>query len=444
MNPTCAVVAAAILPLFATAAAAAATGVATSDKPPLVRYVVRPGDTLIGLGKRALARPGDWKKLAQQNSVGEPRRMPAGKVLVIDPALLRREAQPATVAAFSGQVGFDPGGPARLGQPVAAGTMISTGANSFVTLALPDGSRVTLPSQSKVRIAALDRVAIDGRLERRFELLSGRGDFAVTPRERGEDRFLVKTPVAVAAVRGTEFRVAHDVAGERSVVTVVEGEVTGRPGTAVADTAIAAGAGAVLRSSVVTTKPLLPSPRLLRPGKVQDDPVVEFAIADDGAPRHHIQLARDAGFVDLFAETGTTSDVARFDGIGNATIYVRVTSIDVDGVEGLPAVFEVERFLNTLDTSVGDVPGVNGPRRTLFRWQPGGSGERTYDFVLARDEALAERLVDAPGLTGTEMAVTGLSPGMWYWRVTMTTRAGGKRHVRVLPVRTLTIARPER
>ena len=61
-----------------------------------------------------------------------------------------------------------------------------------------------------------------------------------------------------------------------------------------------------------------------------------------------------------------------------------------------------------------------------------------------RDEALADRVVDAPGLTDAEMTVTSLTPGDWYWRVRMTLRDGGKTYVRVLPVRKLTIAEPER
>nr|WP_310525265.1 FecR domain-containing protein [Polymorphobacter sp.] len=442
MNPTCVAVAA-LLPLLAAVSAVAAMPKGETADVPSVRYVVKAGDTLIGLATRALVRPGDWQAVAKANRISDPRRLPVGKALAIPLPLLRREPQDATIAAFSGQVAVDPGGAARLGLTVGAGTTVSTGANSFVTLALVDGSRVTLPSQSKVRIASLDTIVIDGRLERRFELVTGRGDFGVTPRERPEDRFLVKTPVAVAAVRGTEFRVAHDAATGKSVVGVVEGEVAGRALVARGETAIAAGTGAVLASEGVRMAKLLPPPVLLRPGKVQDDPAVVFDIAPGSmGVKRHVQLARDAGFVDLFAETETQGAAAQFDNIGNGTMYVRLTDIDADGVEGLPTVVEVERFLSGLEATAGAVPG-KGPRRTQFRWQPTGGGTRVYDFVLARDEALLDRVVDAPGLTGTAMTVSGLAPGVWYWRVTVTARDGVKRRIKVFPVRSLTIARRE-
>ncbi|WP_426167530.1 FecR domain-containing protein [Sandarakinorhabdus sp. DWP1-3-1] len=411
---------------------------ATADAPAAFGYRVQPGDTLIGIGSRGLVGPRDWQVVAARNRVADPRRLPVGKRLAIPAALLRREPLTATIAAFSGQVAITPGGAARVGATVGAGTLLATGPNSFVTLAFADGSRITLPSQSQVRLAVLERIVLDGRLERRFELLSGRADFAVTPREREADRFLVRTPVAVAAVRGTEFRVAH-LAAAATTIGVVDGSVAGRPAAARDDVAIPAGSGGVLQRDAIRSVRLLPAPALLDPGKVQDDPAVVLAMAPGGGTRRRVQLARDAGAIDIFAEAETDGDRVSFDGVGNGTLYARVTAIDADGVEGLAATWQFERFLSGLATEAGALPGT--PRRTRFRWQPSGEGSRSYDFVLARDAALADRLVDAPALAGTEMTVSGLAPGSWYWRVTVTARDRGKRHVRVFPVQTLTIAR---
>lgn len=433
--------------LAAAALSLAAAPLATADAPPVFRYIVQPGDTLIGIGTRGLVRPRDWQLVAARNRVADPRRLPVGKQLVIASALLRREPVTATVAAFSGQVTITPASVAKVGATIAsvakvgavagAGTVLATGANSFVTLALADGSRVTLPSQSQFRVAVLERIVLDGRLERRFDLVGGRADFAVTPREREADRFLVRTPVAVAAVRGTEFRVAHGAA--TSTIGVVEGSVAGRPANGRDDTAIPAGSGGVLQQDAIRSVGLLPAPALRDPGKVQDDPAVVLAIAPGAGSRRRVQLARDAGAIDIFAEADTDGNDVSFAGVGNGTLYARVTAIDADGVEGLAATYEFERFLSGLATEAGALPGR--PRRTRFRWQPSGEGSRSYDFVLGRDAALADRLIDAPALAGTEMTVSGLAPGTWYWRVTVTARDRGKRHVRVFPVQTLTIAR---
>lgn len=419
-----------------------ASTIATANPPASIIHVTQPGDTLIGFADRALKRPADWHKVARINRVTDPHRLPIGKPLVIPTSLLRREPLTASIAAWSGQVRIDPATPLKLGAPVGAGATISTGANSFITLLLADGSRVTLPSQSVVHVETMDRIVLDGRIDRSFRIESGRADFGVTPRAKPDDRFMVRTPVAVAAVRGTEFRVAHDAGAGKSAVSVIEGDVAGRALAAPGETGIAAGNGAVLGKGPVQLAKLLPPPVLERPGRVQDDPEVIFRTANATGARRHVQLARDAGFVELFAESETTDDGIGFADVANGTIYVRVTAIDADGVEGLPATYQVERFQSGLSAEAGAPPGK--PRRSIFRWQAVGAGTRRYDFVLARDADLVDRIVDAPGLADSEITVTNLPYGNWFWRVTMVISDGGKTYTRVLPVRKLTIARPER
>ena len=188
---------------------------------------------------------------------------------------------------------------AGLGQAVAAGDVITTGANSFVTLALSDGSRVTLPSQSRIRIEALDRIALDGRLERRFRLENGRGEFNVAPRQHPEDRFLVRTPVAVAAVRGTEFDIDTD--GRDSIITVDEGVVSSRSADDDTETLLPAGRAALLDADDQRQVAMLPRPVLTPQSRVgRGDDTLDLVIAPDAAPAHHVVLAHDAGFVDQY------------------------------------------------------------------------------------------------------------------------------------------------
>lgn len=429
----------AALALWLALPAGAAMAQATREAAPDAVYLTRQGDTLSELGERALAHPGDWRSVARINKVAEPRKLPTGKPLAIPAALLKREPFDARIVAFSGKVQTDRARQVAVGDKVRSGTTITTGTNSFVTLELADGSRVTLPSQSTVRVDRLDRVALDGSVDRGFTVVEGRADFGVTPRQKPADRFLVKTPVAVAAVRGTEFRVAH--ARANSVVSVVDGDVAGRALERRDEVTIGVAKGAVLGPTTTKLATLLPPPNLDRPGRLQDDPDVTFRLAPIGV-RRHVQLARDAGFVDLFAEAESADPVIAFADVGNGTIYARVTAIDADGVEGLPASYAIERYRTGLAAEAGTLPGK--PRRTRFRWQASGEGEAAFDFVLARDEALIDRVIDAPGLTAPDVIVTGLEPRDWYWRVTLRLKNAGRTYERELPVQRLTIARRER
>ncbi len=425
--------------LVATAALAQSAPSATAVATPPATYTTKAGDTLIGLADRALVKPDDWRPVARINKVDDPRRMPVGKKLVIPSALLRREPFDARIAAWSGQVRLAPSQPVAVGGKVGAGTIVETGPNSFVTLLLADGSRVTLPSQSRVRIDRLDRVALDGHVDRGFTVLEGRSDFAVPKRENPADRFLVKTPVAVAAVRGTQFRVEHR--APASIISVVEGDVAGRPLAQAEEVSVGEGRGAMVGADTTRMAALLPPPRLENPGRVQDDAEVLLDIPPLGA-RRHVVLARDAGFIDPFAETETADPLVRFADVANGALYVRISAIDSDGIEGMPADYEIDRYRTGLTADALTMP--NRPRHTRFAWGATGAGVPAYDFVLARDAALVDRVVDAPGLAATELTVTGLAPGDWFWQVTMQMQDGQKTRVRTLPVRKLTIAAPER
>lgn len=420
-NPAILLVAGASGPIPAPPAAAPATD---REAPPL-RYTVRPGDTLATIGARALADPDDWRGLARRNGIKDPERLVPGSTILIPAGQLRREPVGATVVAFSGSVRIA-GQKAALGRPVAAGDIIATGPNSFVTLALADGSRITLPSQSRIRVEVLDRIVLDGRLERRFRLESGRGEFSVAPKQQADDRFLVRTPVAVAAVRGTEFDIDTD--GSDSIITVDEGVVSSRPIGDDAESLLPAGRAALVDDEAQRQVAMLPRPALTPQSRVGlGNEALQLVIAPDAAPAHHVVLARDAGFVDQFAEAETTSRTISFSGVADGIIYARVRGVDAEGVAGLAADYAAVR---------GPPPAI---RPTHFRWQPAEAGDRRYDLVVARDAALADRAIDIAGLNATEFIAEGLAAGIWYWRVTGRPADGDGGRVHVHPVRLLVI-----
>src|SRR6476646_9315325 len=61
---------------------AAFAACAASAEEPFV-YRAERGDTLIGLGKRLLAVPAQWRSLQKLNRIGDPRRIPVGSEIRI-------------------------------------------------------------------------------------------------------------------------------------------------------------------------------------------------------------------------------------------------------------------------------------------------------------------------------------------------------------------------
>ncbi|MGA8009722.1 MAG: LysM peptidoglycan-binding domain-containing protein [Thiomonas sp.] len=61
---------------------------ASADTSPSWQYTVRPGDTLIALGRRYLRDPSQWPVVRRDNRIANPRHIRLGTVLLIRADLL--------------------------------------------------------------------------------------------------------------------------------------------------------------------------------------------------------------------------------------------------------------------------------------------------------------------------------------------------------------------
>lgn len=397
---------------------AAHSAAATQPQEPMAAYQVVAGDTLIALAGRYMEQPSDYLVVQQLNGVADPRRLQPGTVLQIPVRLLRGVPVAARVAAFRGQVTIGARGrgqSVRVGSTVEEGAVITTGPNAFVTVELADGSRISLPSQSRVRVERLRRLRLTGEVHRVFSLEDGRSSSVVTPAPDAGHSFVITTPVTVSAVRGTEFRVAYDPAEDRAALSVVEGRVADRAVSEAAETVVPATFG---RSSDTSgggpPEPLLPAPRLLDPDQEQSEPQVRFAVTPvEGASAYRAQLATDPEFVDVFAEQRAPTPTFVFPGLENGHYFVRFTALDPGGLEGLPAAYAVNRWLNALEL----LPPEPTEAELGFSWRASGGGEAIYRFQLSAAPDMSSPLVDVDDLAEPRFRLARPPDGVYYWRV---------------------------
>jgi hypothetical protein len=410
---------------FGVACALALTSVAAlparaADLAAETGYVVQPGDTLSGLAQTYFNRLSDWRVVQQRNHIPNPRRMRSGAVLYVPTTLLRTEPVVARLGFFSGPVTVSDGGralPVTLDMALNEGLLITTGANAFARLDLPDGSRMALPSQSQVRINQLHRTVMTKATQRVFTVEAGRGVSTVTPLKNDQDSFVVRTPRSVSAVRGTEFRVHYDPDHDQAATEVVKGTVMVAANGA---DAVAIGAGFGVSADPKDSRPpvvLLPAPALLDANKVFDGAGFDLHVApSDQAQAYRVQLAADAGFLGMIAEATNPDPQVRFNPVPDGVYFVRLSLISADGLEGLASTYAIDRVLNTLTLHPETTSGGGRQRRYLFRWDAGGDGSRTYRFQLMRDKAPTP-VIDETGLIDPQLTVTDLPPGLYAWRV---------------------------
>lgn len=395
----------------------AAAGVLAADVE--VIYSTRPGDTLIGLERQFLAPPFGWKGLQSLNHVPNPARMPVGSKLRIPEGWLRAEPRVARVLAVQGDVTVD-GRPLAAGETLPGGARLRTGTEAFVTLLMPDDSRLTVQPGS---LARLDKVqgfrGFDGQ-DTRVYLERGRLETVVTAQRGPAARYQVRTPTAVVGVRGTAFRVGSDVAAGSAQAEVTGGEVRMSPQGAGPATALPAGFGVVARAGapIPAPRPLLAAPRLDGVPAVLERVAMQLPFAAvEGAVRYRAQLARDEAFNEVVADGVFDASPARFAGLPDGDYWLRVRAIDDAGLEGLDA-FRAVALRARPEPPLSAVPNA-----ASLSWQPVPEAAG-YRVQVSRDAAFADLAGEWD--SATPAVDTGLPPGAYFWRVA-TLRGDGRR-----------------
>ncbi|MFK0298565.1 FecR domain-containing protein [Brevundimonas sp. NPDC090276] len=398
-------------------------------------YVVRPGDTLIDLATAYLNRPSDYRRVQRDNRVANPRRLPIGRTLTIPVSLLRADPDYARIAGFRGAVTLSEGGraaPPVQGQTLAENAILTTGANAFVRLALSDGSHVVVPSNSRVRLSRLRRYALNGAVDHALTVEAGRAESRVTPRRR-PGGFVVRTPVSVSAVRGTDFRVAYNDDADRSATEVIEGVVEVDSGDGLSEAVAVADQGVSTSLTDTRLLPLLPAPALTQPDEVQSGPVVDFALAPlSGAAGYRGRLATDAGMIDAFAEADSAPNQPRlpFGPLTDGAYFLRLSALSPEGLEGRATTYSFIRARNGVGGLTSGSESRDNRRFYRFRWEAEGEGEARFRFQLSREDAEGRAegppLVDQPGVVEQAFTLSDLPPGVYTWRVQGTRHRFGR------------------
>jgi hypothetical protein len=405
-------------------------------------YVVRADDSLYTLADRYMQSPVDWRLLRDINHVANPRHLRINTRLSIPTSRLRQKLLTAQVMAVRGSVEKEgaagaPPVPLSAGMLLVEGDEIQTGRDAFVSMTLPDGSHVVLPSSSRIQIGRLRTTLLTGAVERQFDLKEGEVTTDVTPFKNPRDSFRVSSPSVVAGVRGTRFRVNYLAAQDATTVEVLAGKIgvdgagadnpaTPLPVQGGAQTLVLAGYGNLTRTGQTAgaSVRLLDPPDIVDPDKLQRAPQVAFGLTPvDGAGAYRTEIATDADFLDLLRDQRTTGPHAAFDNIPEGNYFVRVSAMDTHGIDGLPQVFTFSHYLDTTNAAATPTEG-NG---YVFRWHVDGNGQSArYRFILSSHADLSAPLIDLLDVSGGEMSVAHLAPGKYYWTIVVDTFENGR------------------
>lgn len=405
------------------------------------------GDTLEMLAARYLGDRTHWTALQSHNRVDNPFQLRPGSMLEIPTRLLRaatasvefvqgdvRSSRSLNHLADTANIGTTPSQAVQKGQLLQEGDSLKVPANAFVSVRLADGSLVRVQSESDVELRQMRRKGRAGSLQSIIDLREGGVEASVPKQTNGERRFEVRTLAASTSVRGTQFLVLTDAAGQ-TAAAVDEGSVAVQAGQPSA--LLKPGQGLAVSASGQLGKPaaMLGAPDIAAwPALAEDANWVSLPLpAMPGAVRYQVQLAKDKEITQIVRGGIFTQSPARLTGVEDGNYIAAIRAIDANGIPGA-------RSLQALRVKAHPVPPhyeSPEPDATVGLGQRGLQCTKVTEAAAYRIQVanaagnFAQPLLDAGDLKDCTLpadALAKLPVGEYQWRVaSIRTLSNGQR-----------------
>lgn len=370
------------------------------------RYTARPGDNLWDLARRFCGSHNRAMELARYNRLADPSELSAGDRLRIPISCLVKQPASATVRVGSEQATLRRGADEQVaitGSEVRMGDVLTT-ENGFVVVQFADASLLTVRPNSTVMFVLISAYGETGMVDTLVRVSRGRVQHVVDQSTAGS-RHRIATPVGIAAVRGTRFRVGVPGGGSATVATT-EG-VVGFEDAREQSVELPAGTGVVANAKGAVKADLLPAPalddelRLVR-GERLSWPAVEEAVG--------YRLTVLDGERPLFEVLTVGNDAELALPVGSYTLRVR--GVTASGLEGL----EAQAILHVSDPPPHGLAALPaGANSVVLSWEDEGDASAyLLEFSPVVDGSW-RRLKSAGRRTEVELA-----PGVYRWRVAHT------------------------
>ena len=387
-------------------------------------YTTRPNDTLWDISKKFLKSVTYWEKLQAHNSVNIAKHLSPGTKLRIPLEWLKVQAAPALVLSVTGEVNLQISNSKTLKalstkQLVKIGDTLITGENGSALIQFADNSTLLLQKNSRVVFNTLSVYGQSGMVDTQIRLQQGRIETAVKPLRGSISRFEITTPAAVAAVRGTAFRVAYTETQQTMASEVVKGSIdVAAQGN---ELAINKGFGSITEKGKPPQPPvkLLDKPKLSGlSNKIRHLPFNFKWPALNDAVDYRIQISPAEQKDSLSLESVQTNNNYNLKQLDDGDYIIRVRAIDTNRLEG----FNAEHSF-TLDTDfpvVSLIQPANNSEITDDKFELKWSEEEKaskYRVQVSTNDEFTESIVDELTNDNSIAIAEELSENTYYWRI---------------------------
>lgn len=381
-----------------------------------ILYKLQPGDTLSRLVVRMGLPPQALQDIVRDNNLQDPNLIFAGDDLRIPRYPVRSVPSTATVSRIncSSIVRLDGGRtvPVQAGDKLQEGHVVQIPAGCQMAVTLEDHSQLRMLSGAVVKFRTLRRQSHEAVPQVSLELLDGRTEVSV-PRKRlnGDAAFEIRTPISVAGVRGTEFRMGFDARQRKSQIEVTDGEVVTKGEGEAQEQTARAGQAVVTEADgkSLPIEDMLAAPRYAggSSGAGRGDWVFHFE-APAKAREFLVRLAEDASFSFFQSSRSIPQPQLQVDGLGSRTSFQQWAAVSASGIVGFSNNYAFCRAYLRQDAWRCNVNfkmfGIENPHLRLLRMEP--SGQQTA--IVDRDLKLGAQ---------DQLVLRGLPSGRYKWQI---------------------------
>ena len=397
---------------------------ANASDNPVVEIVVQKGDTLTGICKKHLTDPHQWRKIAHFNRLKNPDFISPSQKLLFPVHLLKGTPIDGTVTFIKGTVTVQEKAGKEwrallLNNTVKQGSVLRTEEEGTVEITFEDGASFLLKPSTSLTMTTVERKS-PGYFLRELYLRSGRTISNLREATGKGSRFEIQTPSAIAATRGTAFRVSVD-DSEATRSEVLNGTI----GVEAMNQTVAVneGEGTFVRKGEPPLEPrkLLPPPAVINVSPVYKSIPLHFhfeKVAD--AVSYRVVFAKDREGKDIIREQVIKpADSFAVFTAGDGTYFLQARSMDNLGLEGIPAEPAVIRIrMNPMPPLIG-APVDNASytaQSLLFRWLRVDDAVR-YHVQIAEDKEFKKIVETRTDIRDLEYKAAHLDLNTYYFRI---------------------------
>ena len=172
-------------------------------------YTLRPSDDFQKVSKGLLNNKYTWSDLVRHNRIDDIAALEPGSIIKVPIQWLKQQPKPAKVLSISGTVQIKSAKDTyfkvlKANHAIYVGDEVAT-KNGSILIKLADNSLIRLDKDSSLIFNKLSHYGKTGMVDTKLRLKKGSLSTEITPLVKGSS-YEITTPSAVAAVRGTKFR----------------------------------------------------------------------------------------------------------------------------------------------------------------------------------------------------------------------------------------------